>query len=310
MSNNITEAPTQGAHHNYKLDGEALDVDPGVPMTVKPTAGLYDPSFERDSCGFGLIANLDDRASHFVVETAISALARLTHRGAVAADGKTGDGCGLLIKFPEKFLRAVGSDEGFDLAERFAVGTVFLSQNDDIAGKVKNEIDAAVADSDLEVAGWRVVPVKPEVCGALALKSLPRIEQVFVNAPAGMQRGTFNRQLFMARRRAEKHFATIDPTAYVTSLSSATIIYKGMVMPDVLPNFYTDLRDPRLESSVCVFHQRFSTNTLPSGGSRSRSGSSPTMARSIQFRGIETGLSHAVTIFAQISYAIFRTSTP
>lgn len=232
-------------------------------MTFRPTTGLYDPSFERDSCGFGLIANLDDRASHFVVETAISALARLTHRGAVAADGKTGDGCGLLLKFPEKFLRAVGSDEGFDLAERFAVGTVFLSQDDNVACRVKAEIDAAIAGSDLEIAGWRTVPIRPEVCGELALRSLPRIEQVFVNAPAGMQRGTFNRQLFMARRRSEKRFAAIDPTAYVTSLSSATIIYKGMVMPDVLPDFYTDLRDTRLESSVCVFHQRFSTNTLP-----------------------------------------------
>jgi glutamate synthase (NADPH/NADH) large chain len=232
-------------------------------MTAKPTTGLYDPAFERDSCGFGLIANLDDQESHFVVETAISALARLTHRGAVAADGKTGDGCGLLIKFPEKFLRAVGEAAGFQLSERFAAGTVFLSQDQRMAESVQKEIEAGVEASGLEVAGWREVPVKPEVCGELALASLPRIVQVFVNAPAGMQRGTFNRQLFMARRRAEQRFVAIDPTAYVLSLSSATISYKGMVMPDVLPEFYEDLRDPRLESSVCLFHQRFSTNTLP-----------------------------------------------
>ncbi len=232
-------------------------------MAEKPTTGLYDPSFERDSCGFGLIANLDDEASHFVVETAIAALARLTHRGAVAADGKTGDGCGLLIKFPEAFLREVGTELGLTLNERFAAGTVFLSQDKGLAGSVRREIDEAIAASDLEVAGWREVPVRAEVCGELALKTLPRIEQVFVNAPAGMQRGTFNRQLFMARRRAEQRFAGIDPTAYVSSLSSATISYKGMVMPQVLPEFYTDLRDPRMASSVCVFHQRFSTNTLP-----------------------------------------------
>ncbi len=101
------------------------------------------------------------------------------------------------------------------------------------------------------------------LCGELALKTLPRIEQVFVNAPAGMQWGTFNRQLFIARRRAEQVFATIDPNAYVASLSAATISYKGMVLPEALADFYPDLKDPRLESSVCIFHQRFSTNTLP-----------------------------------------------
>ena len=114
-------------------------------MAEQPTTGLYDPSFERDSCGFGLIANLDDEASHFVVETAIAALARLTHRGAVAADGKTGDGCGLLIKFPEAFLREVGTELGFSLNERFAAGTVFLSQDDELAGSVRREIDEAIS---------------------------------------------------------------------------------------------------------------------------------------------------------------------
>ena len=234
-----------------------------VSMTKKPASGLYDPSFERESCGFGLIANLDDQASHFVVETAVAALTRLTHRGAVAADGLTGDGCGLLIKFPDRYLREVGAELGFQLNERFAAGTVFLSQDEALATAARDELDKAIAEYELEVAGWRKVPVRPEVCGELALRTLPRIEQIFVNAPAGMQRGTFNRQLFMARRRAEKRFASIDPTAYVASLSCATISYKGMVLPQVLPEFYPDLRDPRLESSVCVFHQRFSTNTLP-----------------------------------------------
>ena len=103
----------------------------------------------------------------------------------------------------------------------------------------------------------------PEACGELALRTLPRIEQVFVNASEGMARGDFNRALFLARRRAENRFTPIDPTAYIASLSSVTISYKGMVMPDGLPEFYADLKDPRLISSVCLFHQRFSTNTLP-----------------------------------------------
>jgi glutamate synthase (NADPH/NADH) large chain len=232
-------------------------------MSKYDLAGLYDPSFERDSCGFGLIANLDDKASHWVLETAVSALARLTHRGAVAADGKTGDGCGLLIKFPESFLRDVGTELGMQLNERFAAGTVFLSQDEKLANQVRSEIDEGIRSCELEVAGWRKVPVHPDACGELALQTLPRIEQVFVNAPSGMPRGTFNRTLFLARRRAENRFQAIDPTAYIASLSSVTISYKGMVMPEILPEFYADLRDPRLETSVCIFHQRFSTNTLP-----------------------------------------------
>ena len=232
-------------------------------MSKRASSGLYDASFERDSCGFGLIANIDDKASRWVLETAIAALARLTHRGAVAADGKTGDGCGLLIKFPESFLRAVGSELGMKLAERFAAGTVFLSQEEELASRVRNEIDAAIRSHGLEIAGWREVPVNPEACGELALESLPRIEQVFVNAPRGMPRGAFNRTLFLARRRAENGLEALDPAAYVASLSSATISYKGMVMPEILPEFYADLRDPRLETSVCLFHQRFSTNTMP-----------------------------------------------
>ena len=230
-------------------------------MTERIATGLYDPAFERDSCGFGLIANLDDMPSHWVVKTAISALARLTHRGAVAADGKTGDGCGLLLKFPKQFLRAVATDLGFSLHERFAAGTVFLSQDEECAAAARAAIDTAIAEIGLEVAGWRKVPTDASVCGERALRTLPRIEQVFVNAPDDMPRGRFNRRLFLARRRAEQRMNERD--AYVASLSSTTISYKGMVMPGVLPDFYPDLKDPRLESSVVVFHQRFSTNTLP-----------------------------------------------
>ena len=232
-------------------------------MSEKNAKTLYDRAFDRDSCGFGLIANLDDRESHWVVETAITSLARLTHRGAVQADGKTGDGCGLLIKFPTEFMRAVAADLGIELADQFAAGTVFLSQDADQAAAVRTEIEKAAIESGLSVAGWREVPIDPSVCGEMALQTLPRIEQVFVNAADGMQRGSFNRRLFLARRRAENRFAAIDPTAYVASLSSVTVSYKGMVMPGVLADFYPDLKDPRLESSVCVFHQRFSTNTLP-----------------------------------------------
>ncbi len=228
-------------------------------MTMQQS--LNNPAFHRDSCGFGLIANMDDLPSHWVVQTAISALARLTHRGAVAADGKTGDGCGLLLKFPTDFLREVGEAEGFELQSRFAAGTVFLSRDERTAQDARDVINVAIEELGLTVAGWRVVPVDSSACGEQALATLPQIEQVFVNAPEGMPRGRFNRRLFLARRRSENRVA--DAETYIASLSTVTISYKGMIMPEALPRFFPDLKDPRIATSVCVFHQRFSTNTLP-----------------------------------------------
>jgi glutamate synthase (NADPH/NADH) large chain len=228
-----------------------------------PSPGLYKEAYERDSCGFGLIASLDDAPSHSLVRTAIGSLIRLTHRGAIAADGKTGDGCGLLVKRPEGFLRAVAAEAGIELAERFASGLVFLSRDAQQAHETRRALAAELGRQGLEVAGWRVVPVDATACGAEALKSLPLIEQLFVNCrDAGLDEAAFNRRLFMARRLTEKALAS-DPAFYVPSLSASTIVYKGMVMPQHLVQFYPDLADPRLESSVVVFHQRFSTNTLP-----------------------------------------------
>jgi len=225
--------------------------------------GLYESAYERDSCGFGLIASLDDAPSHWLVRTAITSLNRLTHRGAIATDGKTGDGCGLLLKRPEEFLRAVAAEAGLALAPRFAAGLVFLSHDAALAAAGRAALGAALARQGLEVAGWRMVPVGVEACGAEALKSLPRIEQLFVNCPSvELDEAGFNRRLFMARRFAERA-CEADAAFYVSSLSASTIVYKGMVMPQYLAQFYPDLADPRLTSSVAVFHQRFSTNTLP-----------------------------------------------
>ncbi|HKD54082.1 MAG TPA: hypothetical protein VKB72_07655, partial [Steroidobacteraceae bacterium] len=224
--------------------------------------GLYKDAYERDSCGFGLIASLDDVPSHWLVSTAISSLVRLTHRGAVAADGKTGDGCGLLLKKPESFLRAVGAETGLELAARFASGLVFLARDPQQAAAARSALAAELTRTGLELAGWRAVPVNADACGAEALKSLPVIEQLFVNCPGDMDEAAFNRRLFIARRLTEKACAA-DAAFYIPSLSASTIVYKGMVMPQHLAEFYPDLADPRLTSSVAVFHQRFSTNTLP-----------------------------------------------
>jgi glutamate synthase (NADPH/NADH) large chain len=231
-------------------------------MSTTNQPGLYREAYEKDSCGFGLIANLDDTPSHWLVKTAIASLNRLTHRGAIAADGKTGDGCGLLLKKPEKFLRAVAKDAGIKLARLFAAGNVFLNPDAALAARAKEEMAAQIKREGLVLAGWRKLPTNPAACGAEALKTLPVMEQLFVSAPADIEAAEFNRKLFMARRRAEKALAT-DPVFYMPSLSAATIVYKGMVMPTHLAEFFPDLADPRVEASVALFHQRFSTNTLP-----------------------------------------------
>jgi glutamate synthase (NADPH) large chain len=229
--------------------------------------GLYSPSFEHDSCGFGLIANLDDAPSSWLVQTGLSALARLSHRGAVGADGKTGDGCGVLIHRPSAFLRAVALEAGITLppeqAGEFAVGMVFLPQDAASAAHARSVLATALAGCSLAVLGWRVVPLNTTVCGEQALASMPRIEQVFVRQAAPVQGGhtqTFERALFTARRRAEK---LLPPQSYVVTLSSHTIGYKAMVLPENMPLFYPDLARSDLAARVILFHQRFSTNTAP-----------------------------------------------
>jgi glutamate synthase (NADPH/NADH) large chain len=232
-------------------------------MNANTDRGLYREAYERDSCGFGVIASLDDKPSHWLVQTAIASLNRLTHRGAIASDGKTGDGCGLLLKKPEKFLRAVARDAKMKLSPRFAAGLIFLHQDPALAEAARCELKLQLERESLAVAGWRLVPSLPAACGPEALKTLPRIEQLFVNCRvADIDEASFNRKLFLARRRAEKALAA-DPMFYCPSLSASTIVYKGMVMPQHLAQFYPDLADARLEASVAVFHQRFSTNTLP-----------------------------------------------
>ena len=227
--------------------------------------GLYRSEFERDSCGFGMIAQMDDVASHEIVLKAIKGLERMTHRGAIAADGKTGDGCGLLMKTPERFLRRVGAEAGFELGEGlFAAGNLFLSTDAAKAARAEDVLRQACLHNGLTVAGFRAMPVNPEACGEEALAALPCIKQIFVSAPAGTHKFEFELRLFKARRRAEKILiAEGDAEFYVTSLSCRVIVYKGLLMPEWLPVFYPDLAAEDLESSICVFHERFSTNTMP-----------------------------------------------
>lgn len=227
------------------------------------SGGLYRPEFERDNCGFGLIAQMDGEPSHWLIDTAIGALARLTHRGAVAADGKTGDGCGLLMAMPDVFMRRVSADVGFELGDQYATGLVFLNQDPNAADTARAELNKQIENEGLILAGWRVLPVDDSALGEQAKQSVPQIEQVFINAQEGITQDEFERKLFLARRRAEKVIMENDEAFYIPSLSSKIILYKGLVMPEYLPLFYKDLNESDIASSLCLFHQRFSTNTLP-----------------------------------------------
>jgi len=234
---------------------------------MKHTKGLYLPENAKESCGFGMIAHKHGEASHELLATACHALTRMTHRGAVAVDGKTGDGCGVLMKFPSSFFRQVAEQEGLWLGRQFAVGMVFLNADEAIASRSRKILKTHIENETLGVAGWRKVPTNPEVCGPMALKSMPRIEQIFINLPTGWSSFDAERRLFVARRMAaaeNNRLERPDGSFHMATLSNLTIVYKGLVMPKNLAEFFPDLNDPRLKTSICLFHQRFSTNTLPS----------------------------------------------
>ncbi len=222
---------------------------------------LYDHSVQKDNCGFGLIAHQHGETSHKLIKTAISALDRMQHRGGIASDGKTGDGCGLLLQKPDSFFRAIAADNNWKLGKKYAVGMVFLNPDPIEAALSKKVLEEELANESLTLVGWRTVPTDTSVLGDIAIGNLPGIEQVFVDAPPGWRNLDLERRLYMARRRAEKRIT--DEKFYVASLSCLVTIYKGLMMPVDLPNFYLDLADIRMQSAICVFHQRFSTNTSP-----------------------------------------------
>ncbi len=223
---------------------------------------LYDPETVKDNCGFGLLAHLTGEPSHKLVCTAISSLARMTHRGGIAADGRTGDGCGLLLQKPDGFFQAIAGEQGWALGGRYGVGMVFLSQDNALAEAGRKVLDEELARETLTVVGWRQVPVDPAVLGSFARSTMPAIAQVVFNGPFGWGSKDLERRLYMVKRRVEKR-VTGDPDFYIASLSNLVIVYKGLCRPADLPKFYPDLADIRMQSAICLFHQRFSTNTLP-----------------------------------------------
>src|SRR5580658_9224855 len=220
-------------------------------------------SSDHDACGVGFIAQLGGPASHAVIERGLEALARLAHRGGVDADGRSGDGAGLLVALPRAFFRRVACNDGIALPEEFGIGMVFLQRGQE--SQATESIRTAVEKFDLSFLGWRAVPTDPSILGPRSRDSLPVVRQCFVGScgkPSNLKssRPDFELRLFRLRQELE----TISDAAYYCSFSSRTIVYKGLLTPEQLAPFYADLNDPEFESSFVVFHQRYSTNTQPS----------------------------------------------
>ncbi len=231
-------------------------------MKQPMNTGLYRLDEFKDNCGFGLIAHLKGKPSHRLLKTGIEALTCMTHRGGIAADGKTGDGCGLLLQKPDGFLREVAQkDAGFALSDLYGVGALMLSQQETARLAAMTIVDEELAGQGLVQTAWRELPTDPACLGPIAKESVPRLFHVFVNAE-GLDEASLNAKLFIARRKIERRMGD-DKAFYIASLSASVLAYKGLMMPVDLPRFYKDLADPRLETAICVFHQRFSTNTMP-----------------------------------------------
>ena len=229
-------------------------------------AHAYDPASERDACGVGLVCAIDGKPRREVVDLAIRALKAVWHRGAVDADGKTGDGAGIMVGLPQDFFAAQVEGAGHAVRpEAIVVGQIFLPRTD-LGGQeaARTIVESEVLRFGFYIYGWRQVPVDTRVIGEKAAATRPEIEQIMLAAPRGMDAEDLERALFLCRKRIEKRVAQANLNDfYVCSLSAKQIIYKGMFLAEHIDGFYPDLRDERFVSSVAIFHQRYSTNTFP-----------------------------------------------
>jgi glutamate synthase domain-containing protein 2/glutamate synthase domain-containing protein 1/glutamate synthase domain-containing protein 3 len=230
-------------------------------------ASLYQPQFEHDACGVGFIADVSGQRSNKVLRLGLQSLCNLGHRGALDADAKTGDGAGLLIQLPHKAYRNEVSRLGHHLSKDsdLGVGFMFLPHDNAYAqARAKAITEEVIISRDLFLFGWRDVPININVLGEKAQSTMPRIEQVLVGKPWGMSADDYERRLFLARNEIEKRAAEDRiRNFYISSLSSRVLIYKGLLVSASLEKFYRDLSNPDFETAICIFHQRYSTNTFP-----------------------------------------------
>ena len=222
---------------------------------------LFSKKDFKDNCGFGLIANIKGNPSHNIVKDSIKALKSMTHRGAIGADGKTGDGCGLLLDIDKDFFKkTLKEEQNIELIENYAIGQLFLSSKIE---KILPQIKKILNKQKLKLIAYRKVPVNKKILGEIALDCLPNIYQLFVRSNEKIfYENQFDTSLYQSRKFIEEIYQD-DEELYFCSFSSKTIVYKGLMLPEAIDKFYLDLGSSEFKSSICVFHQRFSTNTSP-----------------------------------------------
>ena len=233
--------------------------------------GLYDPALEHDSCGIGFLVQLSGKRSHEIVQNAISCLCNLNHRGALGAEIDSGDGAGILIQIPDRFYREILTEKGVELPPEgfYATGLLFAKGDEKQNIVAKSIFEAIVKDEGQKILEWRYPPRDNSILGASSLAAEPEIVMPFIKRNAAIQsQDAFERCLYVIRKRFEKEITEQglenQDAYYLTSLSSRTIVYKGMLTPDQLANYYPELQDERIESALAMYHSRFSTNTFPS----------------------------------------------
>ncbi|HEC14975.1 MAG TPA: glutamate synthase large subunit [Sedimenticola sp.] len=237
---------------------------------LPPKQGLYDPRNEHDACGIGFVADIKGRKSHKIIQDGLTILERLAHRGAVGADPLAGDGAGILIQIPDAFLRAVSGCE-LPPAGDYAVGMVFLPRHEGSRAECEAIVERFIEAEGQTLLGWRDVPVDNSGLGESVIPSEPFVRQVFIGcgaAGATADQDAFERKLFVIRKQIENAVRDADDlpgkeSFYITSMSSRTLLYKGMLLANQVSEFYPDLNDERLVSALALVHQRFSTNTFP-----------------------------------------------
>jgi glutamate synthase domain-containing protein 2/glutamate synthase domain-containing protein 1/glutamate synthase domain-containing protein 3 len=239
-------------------------------LSVPPPRGLYHPQNEHDGCGIGFVANIKGQKSHDIVLKGIQILINLTHRGACGCDPQTGDGAGVLIQIPHAFFARECATLGFTIPApgEYGVGMVFLPVDPHERILCEGILERIARDEGLALLGWRDTPINGNMIGRLARNTQPYIEQIFIRRADGMDQDAFERKLYMVRKQAEAAVAESDLKEkgffYLSSLSSRTIVYKGLLLAPQITHFYKELSDPDVMSALCLVHQRFSTNTFPS----------------------------------------------
>ncbi len=242
----------------------------GATIGEVPPQGLYDSAHEHDACGVGFVVDIKGRKSHAIVRQGLLVLINLLHRGACGCEPNTGDGAGILLQVPDKFLRKQCGRLGIPLPgpKDYGVGCVFLPRDAMQREKVQALIATIVAEEGQRLLGWRDVPTDDRLLGASALNVEPTIKQVFIGRGEARDAAHFERKLYVVRKRIEHAVEAMNFSekrlTYLPSLSSNTLIYKGMLSADQIESMYPDLLDPDMESALALVHQRFSTNTFPS----------------------------------------------